>query len=70
MDEIGSLIQSGGAETMGMLNQSGGVAMVVVPAIRTVVPIIFFFVYFFCCSDFFRVFIYLFLLIPTPFIYL
>ena len=47
MDEIGSLIQSGGAETMGMLNQSGGVAMLVIPAIRTAVPIIFFFVYFF-----------------------
>ena len=47
MDEFGSLIQDGGAETMGMLNQSGGVAMLVVPAIRTAVPIIFFFVYFF-----------------------
>ena len=47
MNELGSLIQSGGAETMGMLNQSGGAAMLVVPAIRTSVPIIFFFVYFF-----------------------
>lgn len=47
MNEIGSLIQSGGAETMGMINQSGGIAMFIPPLIRTLVPIIFFFVYFF-----------------------
>ena len=48
MDEIGSLIQGGGAEIMGMLNQRGGVVQHIIPQIVWIaVPIVFFAVYYF-----------------------
>lgn len=48
MDEITKLLQNGGSDVMGLINnQSGGAVQIIMLAINVMVPVIFFLVYFF-----------------------